>query len=452
MSKQILALFLVMVFIVGRQIFLSSNVTTGYFRMSTAIDLMLPTSTRSYIASSLLNFPSFSQDLALAAARNKSTVEYRACCGLGHRLSKTVDAYHISRKKNYALRIFWDFCDRKTESFHYFFGPQPLSELKDVEDGRVTIKISNESPCNAAFRRKGNLTACPCPSDYMKHNGELFQSLVERFRYNHEVELFRRKHRFDNHLVLGMHVRAGNGETGDFTEKGRGILNMTTWLNSITTTILSISKDWSNGRPPLLFLATDTGSIVDDIRQELSGKMDVVVYEQERPPPGSGVFFGEHGSRDKFANMSISPCDQWKDALMDMMVLTSSDVIISGRPSSFTQSLPMGVALSRDDTSYCEVTMDATSYRCYQTFHEWCCLGATAPSLPREFLRMPLSNCEISAADIVQRPETETKFLASPKSFTNLATFLPYDWDHIDRTPPRTRPSESQSLDNPTTS
>ena len=32
---------------------------------------------------------------------------------------------------------------------------------------------------------------------------------------------FIKEHKFDQHFVMGLHVRAGNGEVGDFTRKGR---------------------------------------------------------------------------------------------------------------------------------------------------------------------------------------------------------------------------------------
>jgi len=383
------------------------------------------------VAAPIGNSSSFSNELMekIVRAKNKSTVEYRACCGLGHRLSKMVDAYHIARTKNYGFRAFWDFCDNKTESFHYFFGPQPLSELEHVKDGRETIKISNEADCTVPFIRRGDKERCRCPSDYITSNGLFFNSLVERFRFNDEVETFRRKHYFDDHFVLGMHIRAGNGEVGDFSRKNRGIANMTVWVQSISNIVLSLSKTLGDGRPTLLFLATDTASVVEMIRHSLRGKMDVVVYEQNRPPEGSGVIFGQTGPGDQTIQ-TTGICQDWKNVLMDMMILTSSDVIISGRPSSFTQSLPMGVALSRENRMYCEVNLN-TTYQCYQTFKEWCCRGVSF--LTKEYLRIPVkTKCEIKPEHILYRPMSETKWLPTMLDRRHLRTFLPYDWDNMD--------------------
>jgi hypothetical protein len=54
-----------------------------------------------------------------------SSVDYMACCGLGHRLSKMADAYYLSQQLNFTLRGYWGYCDtyatigRLTEVFQY---------------------------------------------------------------------------------------------------------------------------------------------------------------------------------------------------------------------------------------------------------------------------------------------------------------------------------------------
>lgn len=43
--------------------------------------------------------------------QNISSVDYMACCGAGHRISKTADANYLARVLNFTLRSFWGFCD-----------------------------------------------------------------------------------------------------------------------------------------------------------------------------------------------------------------------------------------------------------------------------------------------------------------------------------------------------
>ena len=43
---------------------------------------------------------------------------------------------------------------------------------------------------------------------------------------------FIKEHKFDQHFVMGLHVRAGNGEVGDFTQKGRELDDLVSWIDS----------------------------------------------------------------------------------------------------------------------------------------------------------------------------------------------------------------------------
>jgi sensor c-di-GMP phosphodiesterase-like protein len=54
-----------------------------------------------------------------ADARNVSSIDYMACCGAGHRLSKMSSAHYLAQRLNFSLRTFWGYCDGKTEVFRY---------------------------------------------------------------------------------------------------------------------------------------------------------------------------------------------------------------------------------------------------------------------------------------------------------------------------------------------
>ncbi len=372
-------------------------------------------------------------------AKLKSSVDYMACCGLGHRMSKLVDAHYISHVKKFGLRVFFGFCNETTEVFHHFFGAQPLSELDHVTHQRTALKINNESPCFSKFTRTGNESECKCPRDYMEQSGIFYTSLMERFKGKKEVQKFGERHSFANHTVIGLHVRAGNGEQGDFMKKNRGIHNTSFWIHSMSNILLNISKKWTE-KTPLLFVATDTASVVHDFRRELSEKIKVVDYEQERLGDGSGIVFGEAGT-------GIKPKGEdcllhWKNTLMDMMLLASTDVVVAGRPSSFTQSLPMSVVLARrkrkTSHTYCEVSPNAEEYRCFEDFHDWCCRGTTELHLQGirryEYRRMPAVGFENSCPmdhRLQGRPAHENTLLVSVLRQQSKSAFLPYDWDWV---------------------
>jgi hypothetical protein len=372
----------------------------------------------------------------------KSSVDYTSCCGLGHRMSKMVDAYFISRVRNFGLRVFWGFCDETTEIFHHFFGAQPLAELESVNSTRWSLKINNESPCFSRFKRTGNDTECHCPQKYIEASGLFYTSLAQRFRKQSEVEEFKRRHDFANHLVIGLHVRAGNGEQGDFVKKNRNLQNASEWVHSVSNFILTLSKENLSTQSPLLFIATDTASIVSNFRESLKGKIPVVDYEQERLDSGSGVALGEMGAGIK---LNSEEClVHWKNPLMDMIILASADIVVAGRPSSFTQSLPMGVALARSadqrktQHTYCEVSVDGRAVHCYQDFHDWCCHGTTQFHLSGirgyEFRRMPRVNFETECKTddfLVKRPPQWTEQIATIRKNQAKFSFLPYDWDWV---------------------
>ena len=103
---------------------------------------------------------------------------------------------------------------------------------------------------------------------------------------------------FANHTVLGMHIRAGNGETGDFTKKGRGINNLATWVHEAASRIKEMKSNLNDTLSPfLLYIATDTPSVIEMFRSELAGVMPVVDFPQERAAEGQGVLFGETGAK-----------------------------------------------------------------------------------------------------------------------------------------------------------
>jgi hypothetical protein len=64
---------------------------------------------------------------SLEYAKSRSSVDYMACCGAGHRLSKMADAYYLANQLQFALRAFWGYCDTSdrnghlTEVFQYVY-------------------------------------------------------------------------------------------------------------------------------------------------------------------------------------------------------------------------------------------------------------------------------------------------------------------------------------------
>ena len=83
-----------------------------------------------------------------AGYSKKSSVDYHACCGLGHRLSRMSDANYVAQRLNLGLRSFWGFCGN-LEVFYYLFGPQRVNMLANVTDTGNYLRIS-KSFCEAS--------------------------------------------------------------------------------------------------------------------------------------------------------------------------------------------------------------------------------------------------------------------------------------------------------------
>ena len=331
--------------------------------------------------------------------RRASSVDYFSCCGAGHRLNRLSDAYYLGKELDFTVRVFFGFCGLQ-EVFSYLFGARPLNEAQVLErigadltagDYMTTtpdmyIKVTNEVPGFKKLKRTGhsNTTSCPCigaVGQRFDSDIELFSDLRDnRFRGRDKIEAFRQKH-FTGRIVIGLHVRAGNGEKGHFERKNRAIENIDQWCLSMSSTLVALSNEFKEQDPPLLFIATDTAAIISKLGTLLEGKMEVVDYQQDRVNHGEGVLFGENGD----VNSDGDRCKNgWLDSFSDMMLLSHADVLVAGRPSSFTQTLPMTLVLSTPKSrrkvrkSFCEVGPNATAFMCFEDLQDWCCNGNTS--------------------------------------------------------------------------
>ena len=329
-----------------------------------------------------------------------SSVDYFACCGAGHRVVKLGDAYYVARLLNFSLRIFFGFCN-KQEMFSYLFGP-PIgvtntvllpATSQETANNKIPdmyIKISNEVPGFQKLIRWGNLSesthtaSCPCgnATRHFETDLVLFHKLRDRFRDRARIEAYMNNNNFADRTVIGLHVRAGNNEQGNFIIKNRTLHNISSWCENVADRLLRISENFI--LPSLVFIATDSVDIISILRNLLKDKMEVISLPQHRLDRGEGVFFGVSGNVTDHGNECMK---NWLDTYSDMMLLSHADVLVAGRPSSFTQGLPMTMVLSTNKRdrkvkkSFCEVNMEATQIICFEDLMDWCCNGTTSFSL-----------------------------------------------------------------------
>lgn len=340
-----------------------------------------------------------------------SSVDYYACCGLGHRLIRLSLAHYVAKVKGFALRSFWGWCGEQQpiEVFSYLFRPYTANEVQSVSSQDLILPFYNEVPGFHALVRQptnGNQTACLCHKDKIEADLELYTSLRNRFRKKDFVDKFVKEH-FESATVIGIHVRAGNGEAGDFERKGRSLSNPDAWVKEVCNLIKEFldSHQSTVKRRPALYIATDTPSMVKLFRNHMERfQIPVLDLPQDaRPAEGEGVLFGESdkvhnkGGLDSAIDDDYSSCLRgWTDTIADMFLLSHADVVIAGNPSSFSQTLPMSLAFGKQtrdlSVSYCEIveTSDETingstkisgdaspTLQCYDTYMDWCCNYST---------------------------------------------------------------------------
>lgn len=245
--------------------------------------------------------PTSSSSSTFSDLESLSSVDYFACCGLGHRLLRMSLAHYVAKQKGFSLRSFWGWCGEKQpiEVFSYLFRPNDIQEIQHVKSRNQILPFYNEVPGFKVLIRTptlGNLSQCPCQSDQIAADLELYTSLRRRFRDKAVVDSFVEKN-FKGKTVLGLHVRAGNGEVGDFVRKGRGIDNPSVWVSHVCHLLQEFLQQQASSlsKPVVLYIATDTPSMIDLFRQQMApAGIPVLDYSQDgRLEEGKGVLFGE---------------------------------------------------------------------------------------------------------------------------------------------------------------
>jgi hypothetical protein len=351
-------------------------------------------------------------------------MEYVACCGLGHRLARMSAAAHVAAIMGAGLHSHWGCCQEQ-EVFSYMFGDEPMVFVEeqqgqnttdhdaDTTNTMIKTTTSTESlatdmdsaPFHVQFRNEvpgmPNRNVIPveqrCPATHGKRDTDFafYTALMQRYKKRNVVLDFMQQHGFDQRpVVVGIHVRAGNGETGDFAKKNRHIPDEQAFVASTVANILNLIQDHAavadkaeadNAAAPLLFIATDTPHYVSAFREALMGKMDVIDLPQQRPKEGEGVLFG---MQQEFKEHERETCfNGWDAVFQDMMILSHADIVIAAAESSFTQSMPLSMVLGRPrprkkrekiPAPFCEVKAAASGgniMQCYESHDAWSCQG-----------------------------------------------------------------------------
>eukprot|EP00980_Cylindrotheca_fusiformis_P029072 scaffold22713_cov139-Cylindrotheca_fusiformis.AAC.9 len=336
---------------------------------------------------------------------NPVDIRYVGVAGLGHRLIRMSSAYHLARALEVSsLDVFWrGFCPSQSRSkpniFQFLFDNDAIDVSTEISADMVLFPFANHSSAsslkgfvfgasmNTNSTKKYQLKIVNELEGYthmyeakdvegldppfygkLETDFEFYSRLIERFKYRTNVDELLAFHA-KKHTVVGVHIRAGNGEVGDF-EKFRqlGQGNLFGWLHNFTDLlkkyVLVDETILIRGKPPLIFLATDTPSVVEYFRTNLGRSTQVLVTPQHYPTQGKGVSYnGDH------ANLTMC-LESWKYQMMDMAALSEyADILISGQYSSFIQSLPVSRILNDKERRrfFCDVDRLALGLKCFDS-------------------------------------------------------------------------------------
>jgi hypothetical protein len=369
-----------------------------------------------------LHLPDLSNHDNAAAARNNETksttsnsttttvpnrVYYVGKFGLGHRLSKLSAAHHLATHilNVSEVEVHWGSCKTgTTDLFTFLFGthvlPAAATTAATATSGKM-ILVRNDVHGYYAGQNYKNAQRV-IPKRYASDNNSdnsgpwvqklqadeiLFRDLRHRFMQRHsQVRAFMKQQDWHNRtLVVGLHLRGGNGELHHFATSGRAV-NDTTRLvqdlcqllvQSLVVPIAAAAAGIGQlPRLPLLFLATDTKDLIPIVRHACGSSFETVVLPQPRLDVGVSYAAWTQGE-ECFTG--------WKASMMDMVLLASSDILVAGMRSTFTQILPLALVLSDNDKKeqsssslgrirrrqYCEVAPTGRSMTCFDNKRAW---------------------------------------------------------------------------------
>ena len=378
----------------------------------------------------------------LEAARHQSTnltleeepirLMYRAMNGLGHQLVRLSSAYHLAML--YRIPRVWP-----TENpvcggtiftlFTHLIGPGQLivdipffgddnlfrnQSLFPLPHGWPDLSLVNETDFHSS--RIGDSQVITLKRDVNLNNevpgyshskgrlwsteGDLYENnfygkqQTDYQMYHQLMLLFEHKHKtrieevlkmtkFESHTVFGLHVRSGNGESGDFQRKNRGMLDLDGWLTRAVHLFCDYrdkNSHYFTKKPLMIFVGTDTGSVIPKLHvlSKATCQIPFVSAEQAYPEEGQSVTWS------KRYNDGEKCLKGWEDMFLDMYFFTRCNSVMAGTYSSFTQSAPLSFIMHKAKLQlvkghhhrlhpnfFCDIGVDGQRMDCATTLVEW---------------------------------------------------------------------------------
>mmetsp|Transcript_32205 Transcript_32205/g.77916 ORF Transcript_32205/g.77916 Transcript_32205/m.77916 type:complete len:491 (+) Transcript_32205:124-1596(+) len=357
------------------------------------------------------------QSLSLSADQEPIQIMYRAMSGIGHQLVRLSSAYHFAML--YQIPRVWPthnpVCHDRDGIFAIynhligegqlmvdipFFGrenlfqnpnlfPRPNTTL-DYQGQKRVINMINEIP------GYGHAPGRIWPIEYLMQGHTSGKQETDYQLYHQLMLLFGHKHKtriqkvmditqFNEHIVFGLHVRTGNGEGGDFQNKGRGMNDLGDWLTRFVSLLCDYKGQHSHyfaKKPLMVYVGTDTGSVISKLQTHSNAacKIPFVSSDQTFAKEGGSVTYNQkYDDSNKCLN-------GWEDMFLDMYLFTRCNSVIAGTYSSFTQSAPLSFMMNKAKQQkqqqlegneqfhphyFCDVGVDGDRIDCATTLIGW---------------------------------------------------------------------------------
>ena len=327
-----------------------------------------------------------SHQVALATHNNNNTLPsntnkllYVGQFGLGHRLSKLSAAYDVAQTLHLPLEIRWGTCQQQ-EIFEYLFSTNILlAENASIvrQDKIVLVRndvlgyYAGQSYKNAKVALTVRYTANDVTINpwlrKWQQDYRLFTSLLQQFSFQKELQDFQKRHERHRHYVIGLHLRAGNGEQEHFQQADRKVSNPATFLERISQLIHQLVIVQRQQMPPLVFVATDTAAWIPFVQAALARyNIPVITYPQPRLEHNHGVSYARwtHGQ---------ACLNGWKYSAIDMALTSQCDTVVAATRSTFTQILPLSIVMHKESSifRFCEVSTTANDMTCFRDQYTW---------------------------------------------------------------------------------
>lgn len=318
---------------------------------------------------------------ACNSSKNNRVV-HKAKFGIGHRLCRMASAFHLAQLVGAPeFQPEWDDCPNNPKLFEFLFGngslavPTSLGQYRCSQHGNTAVVRNDVRLYVAATRLQQTqlnlspalFTANASASlfwDKVESDRTFFKQLMDRFQAKGRIDSFWKEHQLEQHTLIGVHLRLGNGEKDHFELAGRAINNETHFVIGVAKLLNQMALEQTalyGGKTPIIFLATDSAYVIDLFSS--STKIPVITMPQYRPRKGEGVLFMEQ----KAGQCTHS----WQDMLLDMILLAKSTTVVAPLGSSFTQSLPLTIVLDQDDGMFCQASRDAQYMTCFRSMEAY---------------------------------------------------------------------------------